>query len=78
MTQRHNLQCPHCGNRYCLEVVIECWAAVTDDGTDTTEPDDGSHTWNEKSSCHCTACGFMSEAGAFLPEGKLEFFTEEK
>jgi len=61
--------CPRCSSDE-LEVNVSVWATLTqdDDGnleTDTSEPDDSNHEWDDESIMRCTACNYMAEAKEF-------------
>ena len=59
------LQCPQCGRDDKLNIAMLVWGRLYADGTDTSVPDDSSHTWNDQSDCQCAACGFESRVVAF-------------
>ena len=62
------LQCPQCQRDDQLNIAMTIWGRLYADGTDTEEPNDGSHEWDEQSKCQCEACGFSSHVGAFEVE----------
>jgi hypothetical protein len=76
MTQRHNFKCPKCQSTSRINILIECWACITDDGTDTSQPQDGSHFFDGDSTVCCEGCGYASNAANFLPNTESDYWTD--
>jgi predicted nucleic-acid-binding Zn-ribbon protein len=57
----YNLACPACGSDEFLQVMIETWADLSEDGTEPF----GDHEWNEYSRCRCVNCGLEGAVEQF-------------
>jgi hypothetical protein len=60
-----DVKCPKCGDDQKIEVAAIVWARFTEDGTDTSEPDDSSHEYDNGSAAACRACGHSAPFSEF-------------
>ena len=52
------MQGPRCNSDEELSVVVQAWAALSEDGIDA----DSDHEWDGESPCKCRACGWIGTA----------------
>jgi hypothetical protein len=69
MSEITKYACPQCQSEE-LEVAVLVWATLTQEGngdfeTDTSEPDDSSHDWDNGSRMKCSVCAHSATAEAF-------------
>jgi len=60
----HNLKCPACNDTDNIDISVNVWARIIDDGTDVDASHDGSVIWDNKNPCYCASChhlGFVSD-----------------
>lgn len=53
-----DMRCPECGADNQLDIQALVWVRLTQDGTDAGASHDGSHQWDDDSSCRCDNCGW--------------------
>ena len=57
----YGLCCPACGSDAFLQIWIETWADLSEDGTEPF----GDHDWDNYSACRCANCGHHSAVERF-------------
>ena len=62
----YGLCCPACGGDDFLQIRIETWADLTEDGTEPF----GDHHWDGYSDCRCVNCGYQSAVERFRREAR--------
>lgn len=56
------MRCPKCKSSDSLDIQALVWIRLTEDGTDADASGDGSHHWEDGSSCVCRNCGWKGTA----------------
>lgn len=56
MPNLFDFKCPYCGDENTIDILIDAWVRVTEDGTDADRSHDSSHCWDEGSMFQCGAC----------------------
>jgi hypothetical protein len=72
MTNFLGLRCPKCDDGDRIDILVDLWVRVTDDGTDADASGNGDHDYTPDSTAVCGACGHCGTVRDFEPEGETE------
>jgi len=76
MTQHHNFKCPNCEGCDHINVIVQCWARITDEGTDAGKPYAGSQIFDMTSRAACGRCSHFGKVADFMPDEEADFWTD--
>lgn len=66
VAEEWNMRCPQCCGDDAIDIQMHVWGRLSAQGTDVTEPDDGSHDWDNECPARCAACNFTGTVGDFV------------
>jgi hypothetical protein len=64
------MRCPQCNSDDSIDIQMHVFGRLLPDGTDVSEPDDGSHDWDKDSLAVCAECQFAGTVSDFEVDEK--------